>query len=167
MGFIKERSSLSAVLEKVKENCSFSGGRYCLWRVLHEMGFSYKNRQKKLYIYERRDILEQRHTYSQNILKLRPQNKTLIYMDETWVNAHHTNEYIWVDSDGKGGWKVPSGKGQQLIAVHAGGAEGCVEGAELVFGSKTNSADYHKMNSEHFMEWFQDNYCPTYRTTQL
>lgn len=26
-------------------------------------------------------------------------------MAETWVNAHHTNNYVWVDSDGKGGWR--------------------------------------------------------------
>ena len=93
--------------------------------------------------------------YLENILKLRRENKTLIYMDETWVNTHHSNEYIWVDSDGKGGWKVPSGKGQRLIVVHAGGAEGWVEG---VFWSKTNSAD--EMNSEHFMEWFTEQLLP-------
>ena len=85
-------------------------------------------------------------------------------MDDTWVNAHHTNQYIWVDSDGKGGWKVPSGKGQRLIVVHAGGAaagEGWIEGADLVFRSKKNTADYHdEMNSEHFMEWFNEQLLP-------
>ena len=45
------------------------------------------------------------------------QNKTIVYTDQTWVNAHYTNKYIWVDYDGKGGWKVPSGKGQRLIVV--------------------------------------------------
>ena len=48
-----------------------------------------------------------------------------------------------MDYDGKGGWKVPNGKGQRLIVVHAGGVEGWVDGADLVFKSKTNSADYH------------------------
>ena len=43
------------------------------------------------------------------------QNVNIIYTDETWVNAHHTNEVIWVDEHGRGGWKVPSGKGQRLI----------------------------------------------------
>ena len=32
--------------------------------------------------------------------------------------------------------EVPSGKGKRLIVVHAGGAEGWVEGAYLVFRSK-------------------------------
>ena len=77
------------------------------------------------------------------------------------MNAHHTNQYIWVDSDGKSGWKVPSGKGQRLIVVHAGGAEGWVKGADLVFRSKTNSADYHdEMNAEHLMDWFTNQLLP-------
>ena len=93
--------------------------------------------------------------YLQTIRKLRNENRTIIYTDETWVNTHHCKEHIWVDVDGKGGWKVPSGKGQRWIVVHAGGMESWVPGADLVFRSKTNSADYHdEMNSEHFIEWF-------------
>ena len=58
-----------------------------------------------------------------------------------------------MDGDGKGGRKLPNGKGQRLIVVHAGGVEGWVEGADLVFKSKTNSADYHdEMNNQHFMD---------------
>ena len=56
---------------------------------------------------------------------------------------------------------MPSGKGQRLIVVHAGGVEGWVEGADLVFRSKTNSTDYHdEMNSEHYMEWFTKQLLP-------
>ena len=67
---------------------------------------------------------------------------------------HITNKYIWVDIDGSGGWKELSGKGQRLIILHAGGVDGWVEGADLVFRSKTNSKYYHdEMNSKHYMEW--------------
>ena len=56
---------------------------------------------------------------------------------------------------------MPSGKGQRLIVLHAGSAEGWVPGADLMLRSKTNSADYHdKMNSEHFMEWFMKQLLP-------
>ena len=157
----KEYPTLAGVLDVVKDQCDFTGGRFCLWRLLREMGFSYKKRDSKQYLYEQRNILEQRHTYLRQIRKLRQQNANLIYTDETWVNAHHTNEFIWVDSDGKGGWKVPSGKGQRLIVLHAGGVEGWVDGVDLVFRSKTKSADYHdEMNSEHFMEWMTQQLLP-------
>ena len=97
----------------------FQGGGFACGGF-KEIGFGYKKRNTRQYIYEQNNIVEQRHTYLQSIRQLRRQNATLIYTDETWVNAHHT-EYIWVDSDGTGGWKVPSGKGQRL---HAGGVEG-------------------------------------------
>ena len=157
----REYPTLTKILEALREKEVFQGGRFCLWRIIQEIGFTYKKRDSKRYIYEQHNIIEQRHTYLQTIKKLRRENKTIIYTDETWVNAHHTQEYIWVDSDGRGGWKVPSLKGQRLIVVHAGGVEGWVPGANLFFRSKTNSIDYHdEMNSEHFMEWFTQQLLP-------
>ena len=100
-------------------------------------GVQLQKKDNKQFIYEQHNIFEQRHTYLQTIRKLRRENVyNLVYTDKTWVNALHTNNYIWVDSDGKGGWKVPSGKGQRLIVVHTGGVEGWVDGAGLVFRSK-------------------------------
>ena len=155
----KEYPTISGILEKVKEQCGFPGGRFCMWRVLRELGFSYKKRDNKHYIYEQRNILEQRHTYLQTIRKVRRDNThDLIYTDETWVNAM---EHIWVDSDRKGGWKVQSGKGQRLIVVHVGGLEGWVEDSGLVFRFRTNSADYHdEMNGEHYTEWLTEQLLP-------
>ena len=152
----KEYPTLSAVLKTVRTDGVFHGGRF-----YQSMGFFYKKADNKRFLYKQHDIIEQRHTYLQAIRKLRQQNKTIVYTDETWVNAHHTKEYIWVDYDGKGGWKVPSGKRQRLIVVHAGGVEGWVDGADLVFKSKTNSADYHnEINTEHYMEWFTQQLLP-------
>ena len=66
-----------------------------------------------------------------------------------------------MDYDSKGGSKVPSGKGQRLIVVQAGRVKGWVDGADLVFKSKTSSADYHdEMNTEHYMEWFTQQLLP-------
>ena len=157
----KEYPTLSKVLGKVKEACSFPGGKFCLWRVLWEMGFAYIKRDSKRFIYEQEHVIGQRHTYLKTIQKLRDENRPLIFMDETWVNAHHTLNYIWIDNDEVAGFKVPSGKGGRLIVVHAGSKDGWVTGAELVFKSKTSSDDYHdEMNSEHYMDWFTNNLLP-------
>ena len=50
----KEYPTIEAVLAKSKEQCSFAGGRYCMWRVLQEMGFTYTKWDDKKYIYEQR-----------------------------------------------------------------------------------------------------------------
>ena len=48
-----------------------------------------------------------------------------------------------------------------IIVLHDGGAKGWVDGADLVFRSKTNSADYHdEMNSEPFMECLMEQILP-------
>ena len=91
------------------------------------MGFSYKKRDTKCYIYEQKHISEQRLTYLYKIQEYRCENRPIIYTDETWVNADHTKDNVWVYGDGKGGRKLPSGKGQRLIVVHAGGVEGWVK----------------------------------------
>ena len=70
----KEYLTLCSVLEKIKEEFGFSGGRFCLWIVLKEMGYSYKKKDNKQFLYEQRSILEQRDTYLQQIRQLRQQN---------------------------------------------------------------------------------------------
>ena len=66
----KEYPIILGVLEKAKAQCGFPGGRYCTWRVLQEMGFTYRTQDNKKYIYEQQNIIEQRHTYLQPIRKL-------------------------------------------------------------------------------------------------
>ena len=140
----KEYPSLDKILVKAKQQLGFPKGKFCLWRILRDMGYSYKKRDDKQFLYEQRNILEQRHISAANNKIAERQYQPSL--DETWVNPHHSNDYIWIDSDGKGGWKVPSGKGVRLIVLHAGGENGWVDGVDLVFKSKTNSADYHDEN---------------------
>ena len=69
------------------------------------------------------------------------------------MNSHHNDERLWIDSEGKGGWKVPCGKG------HASDVKGWVEGEELVF---TSSTDYHnEINSEHYIKWLTEQFLPS------
>ena len=44
--------TLTTLLETVRQKGIFSAGRFCLWRVLKEMDFTYKKRDNKRYIYE-------------------------------------------------------------------------------------------------------------------
>ena len=46
----KEYPTLCSVLDKIKEEFGFPGGRFCLSIVLKEMGYSYKRDHKKFFI---------------------------------------------------------------------------------------------------------------------
>ena len=163
-GFYTQRQypTIKDVLLKAKENLGFRGGWFSMRRILGELGFQCKKRDCRQYVIEQPHVITQRHTYLQQIRQVRKLNVNIVYTDETWVNSHHTNDYIWIDKSGKGGWKVPNGRGMRLIVVHAGGCNGLVEGAGLVFLSKTNSVDYHdEMNSEHYLEWMTTQLLPS------
>lgn len=100
------------------------------------------------------------------IRQYRDQNRTIYYLDETWVNAGESYGKSWYDRTVKSprdaflkglttGQKEPSGKGKRLIVLHIGSADGFVPGGLLCFPSKTNSLDYHEeMNGSTFFEWF-------------
>ena len=90
--------------------------------------------------------------------RTREEKRPEIYLDETWTNSHTAPERIWVDRDGCGGWRHPSGKGERLIIIDAGSATGWIPNAGKHFRSKQKSLDYHdEMNAAHFLEWFE--YC--------
>ena len=151
----------------LKERGLFSAGRTSLWKLLHKIGFSYRKINDKRYVYEQHRIINWRHKYLRRLRRNRSEGKTVIYLDETWANAHDGHERTWVKKDDAsggtvGGIRKPTGKGNRLIILHAGSSSlGWVGGAELVFQSKKSTGDYHdEMNSEHFESWFRDQLVP-------
>ena len=154
--------TLDKFLQKVHDKSIFSGGRSTLAKVLKSMGFRYKTREDgERYVYEQPRVIQQRHEYLRRMRRNRVDKRPEVFLDETWLNSHAAPEKLWVDCDGSGGWRRPSGKGQRLIILHAGSREGWVPESELVFRSKTRSEDYHdEMNTQHFMEWFEQSLIP-------
>ena len=140
----KEYPTLDKLLQKVQDKSIFSGGCSTHVKVLKSMGFRYKTREDgKRYVYEQLRVIQQRHEYLRRMRRNRVEKRPEVFLDETWLNSHAAPEKLWVDCDGSGGWRRPSGKGQRLIILHAGSREGWVPESELVFSSKTRSEDYH------------------------
>lgn len=69
----------------------------------------------------------QRHEYLRHMSTR--EEKLVIYLNETWANAHDSVEKMWVEDDRVvscgtlGGLRKPSGKGSRLIILHAGEKE--------------------------------------------
>ena len=120
-------------------------------------GFKYKQVNDKRYIYEQPCIIVQRHKYLRQMMRNRREGSPVVYQDETWANARDSVEKMWVEDDPVvsggtiGGVRKPAGKGNRLIILHAGGENGWVNSAGLVFQSKKATADYHdEMTAAHF-----------------
>ena len=92
-----------------------------------------------------------------------------MYLDGTWVNQDHCTDYMWLPSDGSDAPKIPSGKGNRLIVLHAGTqSEGLIDGCYLVFLTKSKDGDYHQeMYSFVFLEWFENQLMPALKNPSL
>ncbi|CAC5395126.1 unnamed protein product [Mytilus coruscus] len=134
-----------------------------LWKTLHELGFRYKKVDKnRKGLVERKDIVNQRIQYLRTIKKKREEGYTVVYLDETWVDTNHITSHQWTSSDNAKHRKIPLGKGQRFVVLHAGYENGFLKGCYLVFkGISTDGRDYHtEMNSKIFEQWIEKQLVP-------
>ncbi|XP_075750770.1 uncharacterized protein LOC142817598 [Rhipicephalus microplus] len=158
----REIPTLDSVIRAVNEDDDLPNfTKTTLWRLMKDIGFTFAKRKRNLALIEHSDIIAWGR-------------RCIIYLDETWVNAGHTKEYVWQDTTVKSsqdafltglttGLAAPSGKGARLILVHAGSsATGFIEGAADYFRAKNGgSADYHsEMDGRYFEEWYTDKLLP-------
>lgn len=155
--------TIAKMYDRVKNELGFQGSQTTFTRILKNMGFTYKKRQSaaRNILKERPDIVAKRQDFILKMRAIRLTGRKLVYLDETWLNATHAPGKCWLDDDGNGGIKVPSGKGSRLIILHAGTEDGFVPNGLLCFQSKQGKADYHdEMDGDRFYNWFHDQLLP-------
>ena len=167
--------TLDLITEEAKEIPGFPQvSRSTIRKILMSQGFVYKQRSKKMNVFQREDIVAHRHRYLHAIQKYRDEGFQIYYQDETWVNANHTREYIWKYQDQllkgleaeygaaiQNGLKVPCGSGKRLIVNHIGSSAGFVNNCQMVFKGEKGTADYHgEMNHFVFEEWWMTKVLP-------
>ena len=103
------------------------------------MNYSYGQRTGHYeQLLEKTSIIVQRIEYIKQIKKYRSEGKPIYYQDETWVTKSMTLNNVQLDENGRGGLKVPQGKGERSIICRIGGENGFVENAKLIFrGTKS------------------------------
>ncbi len=136
-----------------------------LWRTLSRWGFTYGTGKRRSALKERDYVILARRRYlRQKRLNRKPDGTFIrpeVYLDETFVNKNHSNQFTWyLDEDGPEVNK-PSGKGDRLIIVNAITLDGWVSNAKLVFEAKKNTGDYHgQMDWGNFSRWFTEQLLP-------
>lgn len=149
---------------KLQSDCSIDISKSTLWKIVRAAGFTFrKTIGGRNIICEKPHLIAARSKYLRQIRERRRQGYDIVYLDESWVNAHHTNAKEWQSVDGEQKRKIPSSKGQRIILTHAGSSEeGLVHDAGLIFQSKsTDGRDYHtEMNGHIFRHWMEKDLLP-------
>jgi len=146
--------------------------RTTLTRALDRWGFEFGQGTRSQHLKEKDEIIVLRQQYLRRMRSNRDKKgnpiKSEIYLDESYVNKNHSNDFIWY-SEEDGPWvKKPTGKGERLIIVNAISSCGWVNDAKLVFQSKRKTGDYHgQMNAELFQKWFSKKLIPNIPSNSL
>lgn len=135
-----------------------------LGRALDRWGFTFGKGTRTQRLKEKDHVVAARQRYLRRKRANRKGEDTLrpeVYLDESFVNKNHSNDFVWYFDD-DGPWiQKPTGKGERLIIVHAITRDGWVPGAKLTFKSTQKTGDYHgQMNEEMFTKWFQEKLLP-------
>lgn len=158
----KEIPTIPKLLNTLRGDINFKGGRETLRNLLKKIGFRFKRTQSnRKVLCERNDVAAWRASYLQKIKDNERQNtKPVVYLDETYIHSSHSSGKCWQGPEEEGDLE-PVSKGPRWIIVHAGGEEGFVKDGLLVFKSNTKSGDYHdEMNSNNFKKWLNEKLLP-------
>jgi transposase len=135
-----------------------------LGRALDRWGFTFGKGMRTQRFKEKDHVVAARHRYIRRKIANRKGKDTVrpeVYLDESYVNKNHSNDFVWYYDD-DGPWiQKPTGKGERLIIMNAITKEGWVSGAKVTFKSTRKTGDYHgQMNQELFTKWFREKLLP-------
>jgi len=138
-----------------------------LARTLNRWGFEFGKGTRSQHLKEKDHVIAARQRYlrimrSNRLSRadtdtIRPE----VYLDESYVNKNHSNDFIWYSGE-DGSWvQKPTGKGERLIIINAITKAGWISGSKLIFKSTRKTGDYHgQMNMELFTKWFTEMLLP-------
>lgn len=146
--------STKKLLPVLREKIDFKWGAESLRKVLLEMGFRWrKTRSQRSVLIERQEIINWRYKYLTKLRQLRAENRTIYYLDETWVDSNLTFKKCWQGKDVKG-IIAPQSSSHRLIVSGIGSVDGFLPDSTLIFKAGQTTGDYHgQMNSENFEKW--------------
>ena len=135
-----------------------------LGRTLDRWGFTFGKGTRSQHLKEKDHVVAARQRYRREKRANRQGDGVIrpeVYLDESYVNKNHSNDFIWY-SDEDGPWvQKPTGKGERLIIIHAMTKNGWIPGAQLTFKSTKKTGDYHgQMNHDLFTKWFTEQLLP-------
>lgn len=133
-------------------------------RTLNLWGFTFGKGTRSQHLKEKDYVVAARQRYLRRKLANRSRGNTIrpeVYLDESYVNKNHSNDFIWY-SEEDGPWvQKPTGKGERLIIINAMTKHGWVPNAKLIFKSTRKTGDYHgQMNHEMFTKWLKEQLLP-------
>jgi transposase len=160
------------ILEYLSQKHSVEIPMSTFLRSLGRLGFTYGIGKRRTALKEQDYVVLARRRYLRKKIANRNNDGSLkrdeVYLDETYINKNHSDQFTWyLEEDGP--WvNKPSGKGPRVIVVNAITANGWVNNAQLIFDANRRTGDYHgQMNWDNFSKWFETQLLPNIKANSI
>jgi len=142
-----------------------------LGRTLDRWGFTFGKGTRSQHLKEKDHVIAARRKYLREKRANRLGDDVIrpeVYLDESYVNKNHSNDFIWY-SDEDGPWvQKPTGIGTRIIILNAITKNGWVPDAQLTFKSSRKTGDYHgQVDHALFTKWLSEQLLPNIPSTSL
>lgn len=143
-----------------------------LAKTLDRWGFEFGKGIRTQHLKEKDHVIAARQRYLRKIRTNRSGTdntvRPVVYLDETYVNKNHSNDFTWYFGE-DGPWiQKPTGNGERLIILNAITRNGWVPNVQTTFNSLRKTGDYHgQMNAEIFQKWWKEKLLPNIPNNSL
>lgn len=141
-----EMPTLKELKEIVSEKTGFNGCKETLRKILYDSGFEWSTTDNHKLLVERHDIQMLRFRYLKELQKYRDEGRYIVFTDNYYVDTASTQKK----------WKKENG--MRIIIVHAGGCQGFVPNACLIY--ETNSTSDDSMSFNNYKQWLTNQLMP-------
>lgn len=157
-----EVPTLRKLKQILVERIGFTGCIETLRTILKESGYEWsKIDDNRKALVEKHDIQMLRFQYLRRLKKYRDDGRYIVFTDESYVHTTHIQNMCWKLAKGVSPVQKKISKGMRVIIVHAGGCEGFVPNASLVYKANSTSGDYHdNMNLNNYKKWLSTQLLP-------
>lgn len=164
----KQFPTLKALHSVLKSDIDYKFGISTLRKQIQKLGFKWKKTEdNRKILMERHNIRLLRINYLIKIAEYRSKDRPLVYTDETYIHTSHVSGEAWTDGT-EFGVKKQISTGQRLIIVHAGGKDGFIPNALLMFKANQKTGDYHdQMNFVNYEKWLKEKLIPNLKPNSV
>ena len=145
-----------------------------LARALDRWGFTFGKGIRTQQLREKDHIIAARRRYlrekigNRSTSRLKRTIRPEVFLDESYVNKNHSNDFVWYSEQDGPLIKKPTGKGERLIIINAITDKGWVKGAKLIYTATRRTGDYHgQVNHDLFKKWFSEKLLPNIESDSL
>ncbi|XP_063633868.1 uncharacterized protein LOC134804684 [Cydia splendana] len=164
----KQFPTLKGLHSVLKSDIDYKFGISTLRKQIQKLGFKWKKTEdNRKILMEKHNIRLLRINYLTKIAEYRSQDRPLVYTDETYIHTSHVSGEAWTDGT-EFGVKKQISTGQRLIIVHAGGKDGFIPNALLMFKANQKTGDYHdQMNFVNYEKWLKEKLIPNLKPNSV